>query len=254
MVQPDGECPSLMRRGWRWLLKWIPTFANVGAVVTSVLVLVGYCTLQPTLVKLRPEPVPCLSSLGAYENVTWASGSEGELRAVLGPAVWLEGYITNDGTALASGLALEVALQEENEDYFGRPVRPVTNLLTGTAVAPSAHVPDVADALPWEDSQALLPFRLAQIAGWARLYLPPIPPGTYVQVFVGLPIDSVLQLSFPKVAEAVVGDLAVRLVRLTEPTRAAASHGEGAPGRPEVLQKLTLPIKDAFLDWHGIEG
>jgi hypothetical protein len=232
-------------------LKWLPTLANLAAIVAFGLLVWGYFDLRPTLVKLRPEPIPTLSGLGAYEDVSPLGGQP--LDQLAGPALWLEGFVTNDGTALASGLALELALQEPAEDRYGEQFRPVTHLLLGVVGTPSSYVSDVASAIPWNEWASLLPFAMADSDGWARLYLPPIPPGTYLQVFVGLPVAYCQELTVPVVQAAFANGLDVRLIHLTEATKARFFDGEQPPGKPELLDEIHLPFRNAYLDWHGVE-
>lgn len=242
-----------LKRCWRWSLR-CAKIANAAGILTIILFLIGYCSLKPSLVRLHPEAVPRLSSYGAFEAITYANdGGTGEgLRQVRGPAVWLEGYVTNDGTALASGLALEVAVDDAAANVAGERVQKVGSILLGVALPFSSRVADVAGALPWDDWAACASFQMAEIGDWERLYLPPIPPGTYVQVCVGLPVDYVLVLTPQRVLQAVARGISVRLVQLTEPTRAMSSYGTAVPGSPVVLDELTIQVKDAFLDFHGV--
>jgi hypothetical protein len=167
--------------------------------------------------------------------------------------LWVKGFVTNDGSALASGLALEIALDERAGQRDGETVRPTTRLLIGVIGSPSTYTDDIAQTIHWADPASYAALRLGNIDGRARLYLPPIPPQTYVQVFIALGPQDAERLTEPAIAAALAGPASLRLVQLTSSTAAMHSYGEDTPGKPKVLGELQLPFRNAFLDWHGVE-
>jgi hypothetical protein len=211
--------------------------------------------LSPTVVRLHPEAIPQLSGFGAFEDVSDLGIDEPEaLDRLRGPVIWLEGFVANAGTALASGLALEVVLQEDTEVKYGKEVRPTTRMLMGVVGDTNAYQPDVDSALEWNEWDKLSERNLADIDSWSRLYLPPIPPGAYVQVFIGLPGAYCKELTIAAVQKAIAGGVAVRLVQLTQATKASSFHGEEIPGHPRVIDGLRLQFRNRYLDWSGVEG
>ncbi len=227
--------------------------AAISAIATFILMLFAYLRLSPTLVELRPEPVPVLSGFAAYEYVNDPYSDDAEyLDAISGPVVWIEGYIANDGTALASDLALEIGIQEPVEDSYGRQVRPVTEKLLGIVGGSDAYNSELAQIIPWASRESFNAYRLANMHGWSRLYLPPISAGSYIQVLVGLPATYSKDLTIIKVRHAVSQGVSLRLVRMTKPTQARSSYGEEVPGEPELLDELHLRFKNVFEDWHGV--
>lgn len=232
-------------------LSALPVFANVVTIATFALLVF----LSPTVVRLRPEAIPQLSAFGAFEDISLLGIDEPEaLDRLRGPVAWLEGFVANAGTALASGLALEVAFQEDAVVTYGKVVRPTTRMLVGVVGDPNAYQPDVDSALEWNEWDKLSERNLADIDSWSRLYLPPIPPGAYVQVFVGLPVAYCKKLTIATVQRVIAGGAALRLVQLTQATKASSFHGEEIPGRPRVIDELRLRFRNGYLDWSGVEG
>lgn len=233
--------------------RFVSLLADLATIGAFVLIVIGLINLSATLVKLQPEAVPVLSGFAAYEYVNDPFADDPEyLDKLDGPVVWLEGFVTNDGTALASGLALEVAIQEPVEDSYGQRRRPVTVLLVGKASEPNAYSPELATEIPWANFGSLLPYQLADMQAWSRLYLPPVPPGSYVQVLIGLPASCCKELTLVKVRESIQNGVTVRLVHLTKPTFARSSYGKQIPGEPDVISESHLQFTNVYLDWHGV--
>ncbi|MCX6092271.1 MAG: hypothetical protein NTX23_05340 [Candidatus Bipolaricaulota bacterium] len=248
MKQSVKVCSQNLASFGRWLLRALPIIANAVGVLSFVILLIGLIYVRPTLVRLHPEAIPKLSGFGAYETL-----SDDVVVDSARPVAWVEGFVTNDGNALASGLALEVALDESAQQRYGEAVRPATSLLIGVIGSPSTYRSDIAQTIHWADRASYTAFQLGNIDGRARLYLPPIPPQAYVQVFIALGPQDAERLTKPAVAAALAGPASLRLVQMMSPTQAMHSYGEATLGAPKVLGELQLSFRNAFLDWHGVE-
>jgi|GEM_PF-3664977 len=249
MRQNLGRAVKLLRIWKRRLPRTLEVLADVSAIVTLGFLIWGVISLQPTLVRLRPEPIAQLSSFGAFEEVHDVLEETANR-----PVLWFEGFVTNDGTALASGLALEVALDEPVVEVYDIARRQVTRMLIGFVGPVSTYTPALPASIDWIEPTSYKSLRTADIAGWARLYLPPIPPQSFLQVTLALSPSDAEGLTEGLVARAISGAATVRLVRLGEITKAESAYGDEIPGKPEILQIQEVRFRNAHADWAGVEG
>lgn len=210
--------------------KW--TLADVANVTTIYGVAVGLLLLfrfSPQLITVAPTESVKISSVQAEQWVSDFDRSESfrtSFRREEVPLGKFQLYVYNSGTAVAADLVLEFW-------HSSNPIQETPIFSWVAYLFPDGAIP-LAGSLKWTEP---LPgaVQVYHYEEWRRIYLPPLRPGGYLGVLVGLARGAELdEERFSKIVRR--EDLTIRVIRASPPILDIGRHVVDAPPSKVIVE------------------
>jgi len=189
----------------------INDIANIATIYGVVLVLITIFKLSPQIVSIQEKPKLLLHSFRASEGVYWSKLIGGNLIEYNIPEVYINGYVSNIGTAIASNIAFEFKLLAADNNF-----KPCRCFRAYIFPDPKSTIPPISD-LVWHglvEGSDIIIIPLMEVRSWTRLELPPIPPDNSIGIAIGFSENYATELEREQLKHVVTDKVSIRIIKM----------------------------------------